>query len=148
MAYRHKTFSWLYKTQIKFLESWGNILSLSKHISYTLTHILIRSCFRIFTLILIVCPFTIYELHVTMIKGVYSLECIQWTSSRDGKYRSHCYEYFQGTENSTFEAEAACKIAGGQLAPFVDEFQYNFWRRFLPTPRYRVLKINLLRNYE
>lgn len=101
---------------------------------------IVWSCF--FTLILLICPFTIYELRVTMIKGVYSLECIQWTSSRDGKYRSHCYEYFQGTNNSTFEAEATCKIAGGQLAPFVDELQYNFWRHFLPTHRYRVLKKN------
>lgn len=73
-----------------------------------------------------------------MIKGVYSLECIQWTSSRDGKYRSHCYEYLQETRNSTFEAEATCKMSGGQLAPFVDEFQFNFWRDFLPTVRYKI----------
>lgn len=134
MFYCHKSF-YGHVNAISWMARCYNF-NLIKHISDTWTHVIVRSCF--FNLILIIWLLTICELHVTMIKGVYSLECIQWTSSRDGKYRSHCYEYLQETRNSTFEAEATCKMSGGQLAPFVDEFQFNFWRDFLPTVRYKV----------
>lgn len=70
---------------------------------------------------------------------VESLNCLQWTSSLDGKYRSHCYEYHQGTPKSTFEAEKTCKDTGGQLAPYIDEIQFEFWKTFLPySYRYSI----------
>lgn len=69
---------------------------------------------------------------------VHSSECLQWTSNFDGKYRSHCYECHHGTPKSTFEAETVCKSTGGQLAPYLDEFQYDFWKGFLPSFKYSI----------
>lgn len=81
-------------------------------------------------------------IHITMsinLECVLSFKCLDWTSSLDGKYRSHCYEYHQEAYISTFEAEKMCKNTSGQLAPYIDEFQYEFWETFLQIPnRYNI----------
>lgn len=50
------------------------------------------------------------------LKCVHSSKCLQWTSSLDGKYRSHCYDYLYEAISSVYEDEmqghrwAACAI--------------------------------------